>query len=177
MRWGYQSPPRRLLLLSSKLCDFPTRLGAPESLVTQGPLCRVPASLGDCRCPLPPWAQGGRCSHPPSEISPKVSPPFLPGTLSPIVSHLSPRKSFIKSLRQVARSCLKWRGRGEVKDTGEQTQVNFSINDWAMDVKVCMRDADVLRSSRRWGARQDGSQGHAEGLAGVTRETSSEGTQ
>lgn len=114
---------------------------------------------------------------PPFRNLPQSPPPFLPGTLSPIVSHLSPRKSFIKSLRQIARNCLKWRGRGEVKDTGEQTQVNISINDWAMDVKVCMRDADVQRSSRRRGAWQEGSQGHAESLAGVTRETSSEGTQ
>lgn len=34
-----------------------------------------------------------------------------------------------------------------------------------------------LESSRRRGSRKDGSRGHAQGLAGVERETSSEGTR
>lgn len=75
------------------LCDFHARLGAPESLVTQGPRCWVPDSPSDHRCLLSPRAQGGRHSHLPLKSPPEPHPPFLPGLPSPIVLHLSSRKS------------------------------------------------------------------------------------
>lgn len=81
------------------LCDFRAMLGALESLVTRGPLCQVPASLGNCRHPRPPRARGGQALTPPFRNLPPNSP-FSPRHYFFHSLTFFCRKVFIKPLRQ-----------------------------------------------------------------------------
>lgn len=160
------------------LCDFHARLGAPESLVTQGPRCWVPDSPSDHRCLLPPRTQGGRHSHLSSEISPRaLRAPF--SLAFPLLwFYICLQESFHQIPQAGSKKLLQREGsRSSERYRRTNTSEYFNTLAGLGCQSVQKRLMSSLESSRRRGSWKDGSRGHTQGLARVERETSSEGTR